>query len=244
MTSIYFHRICILFVVFLLSTNIYAQQVIQVSKVAWDSLASSERDYIQKSYIVNTLSQDAFGIIIDNQGVDESKNGTTSGAALGGAVANAAYIDKAIRGHNYSAMNQLAAGVLGSMLGSTLDSKAKVQYHFRYAIKMNNGNIQYVDNVSNDPFRHPVGVCVSIPNIELIEQQLCTQTAKSLRITYLQNPEIPSDSLDTSSKTTVSPISKIEIKDSPTMVNCKLGSLAPVRTTSEKCELIKGSQVQ
>lgn len=244
MTSIYFHRICILFVVFLLSTNIYAQQVIQVSKVAWDSLASSERDYIQKSYIVNTLSQDALGIIIDNQGVDESKSGTTSGAALGGAVANAAYIDKAIRGHNYSAMNQLAAGVLGAMLGSTLDSKAKTQYHFRYAIKMNNGNIKYIDNVSSGPFRHPVGVCVSIPSVDLIEQQLCTQTAESLRAAYLKNSEMPSYSTDISSKTTVSPIGKVDIKDSPTMVNCKLGSLAPVRTTSEKCELIKGSQVQ
>lgn len=97
--------------------------------------------------------QDTFGTIIDNQGVNESTSGTSGGAILGGAVANAAYIDNAIKGGNYSAKNQLAVGILGAVLGSTLDSKPNAQYHFRYAVRLGNGNIKYFDETKKNRVR-------------------------------------------------------------------------------------------
>ena len=130
-----------------------AQQVIKVSQFAWSALTSPERDLIQKSFVVSVVPQESFGLIIDNQGVNESTSGTSGGAALGGAIANATYVDKALRGGNYSAVNQLAVGVLGAMLGSTLDSRAKTQFHYRYAVKFSTGNIQYFDEVSSEAFR-------------------------------------------------------------------------------------------
>ena len=129
-----------------------AQQVIKVSQIAWSNLTPTERDLIQKSYVVSVVSQDSFGVIIDNQGVNQSTSGTNGGAALGGSIANAAYVDSAIRGRNYSAVNQLAIGILGAMVGSTMDSKARAQYHYRYAVKFANGNIQYFDEVSGEAF--------------------------------------------------------------------------------------------
>jgi hypothetical protein len=194
------------------------------------------------------LEQDAFGVILDNQGVNESTNGTTIGANLGGSIANAAYIDNAIKVGNYSAKNQLAVGIIGAIVGSTLDRRPNTQYHYRYAVKLNSGNIKYVDEVTNDPFRHPVGICISVPNIALINQQLCTQSAAILRSMYLESPQ-------TKAPVTLAPVSVTQSENVsanftsdtgtlPSLINCKLGTLAPVRTSVEKCELIKGNQVQ
>ena len=240
----------VLYVMFasFIATDVSAQQLIKVSQAAWLELMPTEREFIQKQYIVNLAEQNTYGIIIDNQGVNESTSGTTSGANLGGAIANAAYIDNAIKGGNYSAKNQLASGILGAMLGSSLDSKPNAQYHYRYAVKLGSGNIEYFDEVKSDPFRHPVGVCISVPTISLVEQQLCTQTAATLRATYLNMPTAqvvvaPVAAPITSSNAAEQRIAKNLSTSSP-QVNCKLGTLAPVRTSAEKCELIKGSQVQ
>lgn len=234
----------------------FAQQIIKVSQLAWSNLAPAERDFIQKSYVVSVISQDSFGLIIDNQGVNESTSGTNGGAALGGSIANAAYVDSAIRGRNYSAVNQLAIGILGAMVGSTLDSKARAQYHHRYAVKFGNGNIQYFDQVSTEAFRHPVGVCVSVPNVALTEQQLCAQTADSLRMVYLRQmavapPPLQPPVIQVLTPTAISTFvqtgtvaAQADVGNLSMMVNCKLGTLAPVRTSAEKCELVNGSQVQ
>ncbi len=240
-------KVLYVMLVSLIATDVFAQQQIKVSQAAWLELMPTEREFIQKQYIVNLAEQNTYGIIIDNQGVNESTSGTTSGANLGGAIANAAYIDNAIKGGNYSAKNQLASGILGAMLGSTLDSKPNAQYHYRYAVKLGSGNVEYFDEVKSDPFRHPVGVCISVPNISLVEQQLCTQTAATLRATFLNMPtaqvvEAPAAPI-TTSNAAEQRIAKNLSTSSP-QVNCKLGTLAPVRTSAEKCELIKGSQVQ
>lgn len=242
----------------LLAKTVAAQSLISVSEFAWLGLLSTERTAIQSNYVVSLVEQNSVGVIIDNQGVNESTGGTTGGAQLGGAVANAAYIDKAIRGGNYSATNQLAVGILGAVLGSSLDSNANAKFHYRYAVKFGSGDIKYFDEIKGDAFRHPVGVCVSVPNIALIDQQLCNQTAASLRSLYLA----------TSAATPVTPPSKSQPAESQhaapgatllqipasgipgsvgvssPQVNCKLGNIAPVRTSAKKCQLINGSQVQ
>ena len=232
----------------LISCGVCAQQLIKVSQAAWVSLTAVERATIQKQYVVELAEMDSFGTIIDNQGVNESTGGTTGGAALGSAVANAAYIDKAIKTGDYSAKNQLAIGILGAIAGSALDSKPNAQFRFRYAVRLANGNVQYFDEVKADPFRHPVGICVSVPRIALVEQHLCSQTAHSLRVAYLA-ASVPL--LAEIAQPLALPTSQIAPQSgapaanatAPILINCKLGTLAPVRTSAEKCELIKGSQV-
>ena len=140
------------------STVAIAQQQIRVSQTAWMALTPAEQSSIQQRSVVSLVDPHSFGVIIDNQAVNESTPGTTGGAALGGAIGNAAYVDNALKTGNYSAKTQLASGVLGAVLGSTLDSKANAQFHFRYAVKLGTGDIQYFDQVKGDAFRHPVGV--------------------------------------------------------------------------------------
>ena len=227
-----------------LTTLALALQPIKVSQSAWAALAPNERALIQKKYIVDLAEPDSFGIIIDNQGVNESTSGTTGGANLGGAVANAAYIDNAIKTGNYSAKDQLAIGIVGALLGSTLDSKSVARYHYRYAVKLGNGDIKYFDETKGDPFRHPAGVCISVPNIALIEQQLCGQTAAALREKYLDVPAALISGVAPHAAKAGEEVLAPSRGSLSSQVNCKLENLAPVRTSAEKCELIKGSQVQ
>lgn len=184
--------LCVALLPSLSITDASAQQVIRVSKQAWLSLAPSEQEIIKSKYIVDLAELNSFGIIIDNQGVNESTPGTSAGANLGGAIAQAGYVDNSIRTGNYSAKSHLAATFLGAMVGSTLDSQPRAQYHFRYAVKLGDGNIQYFDEIKSDAFRHAVGVCISVPNVVLAEQQLCTQTAALLIATYIDAAPVSS----------------------------------------------------
>lgn len=171
-------------------SNGAAQRGLKVASQAWQALTEAERQQIQSAYRVDVFEPESYGLIIDNQAADESTPGTNVGAGLGSAVANAAYIDHAIGSGNYSAKTQLAAGILGAAIGSTMDSKPASQYHFRYTVKMGDGDIQYFDEYKSTPFRHSVGVCVSVPNIALIGQQVCNQTADSIRAKYLKDASL------------------------------------------------------
>lgn len=213
----------------LLSAEVSAQQLIKISQSAWLMLTPVEREFIQKKHIVDLIEQDAFGTIIDNQGINESTSGTSSGAILGSAVANAAYVDNVIKGGNYSAINQLAVGILGAVLGSTLDSKPNPQYHFRYAVRLESGSVKYFDEIKSDPFRHPVGVCVSVPSISLLDQELCTQTGATLKAKYVNIPV--AQTVGMPSVLAISTNNEVEQKrtknldNSSIQVDCKLGDL-------------------
>lgn len=93
---------------------------------------------------------------------------------LGSAIGNAAYIDRALQsGNNYSALTQLGAGLLGALLGSQLDRPAATQFHFRYALRRRDGEIVYSDVVQQNSFRHPVGMCLQIADLQPVSQRLC-----------------------------------------------------------------------
>ncbi len=115
-----------------------------------------------------------YGTVIDNQGIDQSSVGTTGGAMVGSALGSAAYIDRAFRpGNNYSAVTQLGAGLIGAVLGSQLDHRPVSQYHLRYALRRRDGEIVYSDSIQQDAFRHPVGMCLRIADLQPVSQTLC-----------------------------------------------------------------------
>jgi len=218
----------------------FGQDTIKLLRPVWQSLGGAERASIQQRYVVDVRDPAAYGLVMDNQGVDISTAGTTGGAALGGALANAAYIDRALSPSNiYSAKTQLAAGILGAIIGSSLDKPAIQQYHFRYALKLQGGEITYRESVQGDPFRHPMGMCLELATLSPAPQTLCTQTTADVRKAYLVLPSteaIPGTQQDTvpnSQEVTVAPAVSGR-------VDCKLGNLAPVSTTLEKCNSIGG----
>ncbi len=166
-----------------------ARRIAMVSKTIWNELPVDEQQQISTAHDIRLLESTNYGVIIDVQGADQSQPGTNSGAALGGAVANAAVIDRALRGNNYSAGGHLAAGLLGAAIGSSLDRAPTTQFQFRYTVKQGDGEIQYFDEVKSSSFRHSVGVCVLLPDLTLVSQQVCHQTVDTFKKRYLLTPK-------------------------------------------------------
>ena len=80
--------------------------------------AKTAEQSLNSAYVELKLADWKYGIVIDNQGVNESSAGTNGGALLGSALGNAAYIDRSFRpGNNYSAVTQLGVGIFGAILG-------------------------------------------------------------------------------------------------------------------------------
>ncbi|GEM_PF-1498083 len=239
------------------ATGASAQQLLKVVQPVWAALTQEEKDSVQKRFLVEVAQPESFGVIIDTQGVNESTPGTNAGAALGSAIGSATYVDRAFNNQNYSAKSHLGAVLLGGLLGSALDAKPVQQFHYRYAVRFLNGNINYFDVVSADPFRHPAGVCVEVPAVFMLpDQGLCTQTVALFRGAYLGTPA-PAVPVPPPATVVVMPQVAPVVAPagpavtqavsapggsapSPEFVMCKLNTLAPVRTTAEKCTLING----
>lgn len=171
---------------YIATTNTSTAARINVTSTAIAGLSADEKQRLLAIAGVEVLPDDQYGIIIDAQGIDQSTPGTRGGAALGGALASAGYIDNAFRGGNYSAVNQLALGLVGAAIGSSLDSAAVSRFQFRYAVKLGDGDIKYFDETKSTAFRHSVGVCVLVPALEVMSQRVCNQTGDAIRQTYLK----------------------------------------------------------
>lgn len=152
----------------------------------WSQLSDAERADLSARFDLKLLDPEQYGVVLDSQGVDESSKGTNAGTALGAAVGSAAYIDHAFRGsNNYSAGGHLALGLLGAAIGSTLDKPTVSQFHFRYTVKLGDGDVKYFDEVKSTQFRHSVGVCLAVPELSLISIHTCNQTVDSVRARLL-----------------------------------------------------------
>ena len=227
---------------FCAATTAHALPSLSVPEDVWQSLQAPERAAIQEGYLVESVPVGSFGLILDNQGIDRSTPGTNGGSALGGAIAQAAYLDRALGGGSYSAKTQLGVAILGALIGSGLDQPAQASYQFRYAIKMMDGSIKYHDITSPDPFRHPAGACVMLPQVSMAaNQNLCITTAQALREkiakTASAETTMPASLGDMKPGGPTTPAQATEMQGS---VSCKVGSVAPVVTTLEKCNLING----
>lgn len=230
----------------LICTTAFAQTSLRVSAAAWQGLNADEKASVQQKYVVEIMAPESFGTILDNQGLDRSTPGSNAGTAVGAAIGSAAYVDRAINHGNYSGKTHVAAMLLGMLVGSALDRPAQSSYQFRYAIRLGSGNVIYQDTYSSTPFRHAVGVCVFTPSIDLApEQHLCTQTTESFKNSlgiFNLSTALNASAGDRSSSPDTLPTTPASEISSAT-VSCKLGTLAPVKTSPEKCKLINGAIV-
>lgn len=231
----------------LLCSLAIAQQPLQVAAPIWSALTAQERAEVQNRHTVSVANEDRYGVIVDNQGVNESTPGTNVGSALGSTLGQTTYIDRSFKNGNYSATNQVGFAILGALIGSAIDQAPNAQFHFRYAVKLGNGEIKYFDEVQKDAFRHPVGVCVTVPTIRITDQSICSETIASFRAKHLAHL-VRTDTVTVQPGPTQGPLQQSpsvpNSLPSSQRVTCKLGTLAPVTTTSEKCQLIGGSIVE
>lgn len=149
---------------------------------AWDGLSLADQETLRRAATVYVMPLRSYGIITDVQSANMSTPGTSGGAALGATVAQAAYIDRAFRGSGsgYSALAQVAIGLVGAAVGSSMDRQPQAIYQTRYTIQLGDGDVEYFDQTSSSVFRHSVGICVGLPDVRLIPQQICRQTTDHL----------------------------------------------------------------
>jgi len=139
-----------------------------INQLLWTEFSQSERaTLLDKFPNLELIPAESVGIIQSVQAVNRSTIGTNSGAVLGGALAQTMYIDKAFSGSgkNYSATTQLGAGLLGALLGSSLDSSPTSRFIFNYGIRTLDGQMREVRVESGDEFTRPAGQCVTLPEV-------------------------------------------------------------------------------
>lgn len=112
------------------------------------------------------------------------------------------------------------------------------QFHFRYALRTADDEIISRDSVQSDPFRHAAGMCLDIGSLTPVPRSLCTQTTAELRKTYFAGAALAAPAMPVNTPEPAAPASAA-IPGS--RVECKMGNIAPVYTTAEKCAAIGGN---
>lgn len=216
--------------------------IIRVPSHVWQGLDQNEKDSVGSKYVVDLLPSELVGVIVDAQGVDRSDPGTTGGRWLGAAVGSAAYVDRAFKGSgDYSAKSHLGVALLGALVGSALDRPASQKYHYRYTVKTLSNKIEYLDEHSVEPFRKSLGACVSVPSLDSVPQDMCSETDDTFRKKYVQSGprRKPIDTVQGGvNKMGVSSDASPVLEDA--LIKCKFGLNSPVLVERAVCESARG----
>lgn len=154
-------------------------QILLVNEAVFVQLSSDDQDKIRFGHpSMQVVPMQSVGTLVSHQVVDTSKPGTTVGSQLGSSIAQAAYIDQARLG-NYSAVTQIGAGLVGALVGSSLDQSAQKGYLINYGIKFIDGSVKAILTRSMDGIAAPVGQCVFVDDATEAPPYLCTDNLVS-----------------------------------------------------------------
>lgn len=209
-----------------------------VPEALWNNLTAKEKSQVSNTLEVNLVSTASMGIIMDVQTLDQSQAGTNAGSQLGATFGSAAYVDKAFSGDNvdYSAKKHLGVALLGGVLGSAADRAPVSSFRTRYTIKLQDGNIQHVEEETHNQFRHSVGLCVFLEPFRIVNQQLCSMTKADL-LAAAENKQSARQALQL-------PQAKLEqavpIVEDAVTVRCKVGENSATLLPKSTCDALGG----
>src|SRR5690606_31117942 len=83
----------------------------------WKKLSAVDRKRISEVYRVKEVDPKSYGTISDAQTVDRSSPGSNAGTAVGAALAEAAYIDRAFDRGSYSVWSSIGWALVGGAVG-------------------------------------------------------------------------------------------------------------------------------
>lgn len=149
---------------------------VKANEYVWLQFSAPERlALLSKFPNIELIPVTAVGIIQAAQVVNRSTPPSHGGAALGGVVGQAAYIDHAFKGSrsNYSAVTHVGAALLGAAIGSSLDSPGRVKYVLSYGIRTADGQVREVRTESPEEITKPVGQCVYLADLSEAAPSLC-----------------------------------------------------------------------
>ena len=209
-----------------------------IPEVLWNSLTAKEKSHVSNALEVNLVSTASMGVILDVQTLDQSQAGSNAGSQLGAAFGSAAYVDNAFSGDNvdYSAKKHLGVALLGGVLGSAADKAPVSSFRTRYTIKLQDGNIQQVEEETHNQFRHSVGLCVFLEPFRIINQQLCSMTKADLlaaaenKQIARQSPQLPQAKLEQA----------MPVAEETKSVRCKVGENSATLLSKSTCDALGG----
>ena len=145
-------------------------------KKIWNLLSEEEKNQISGKYAIALYPDDEYGIITDAQTMNRSRAGSTAMSETGSLVGQSAYIDNTSWG-SYSALKQVGFGILGGLLGNTMDRPAKISYETRYTIRLLNGEIIEKARYGSSGFYMAPGRCVNAHTLSPVEIKFCAGTS-------------------------------------------------------------------
>lgn len=168
----------------LLSVEKTIKKELRLLKDLYSKLTEKEQKSLKDNYKIIFYESSEIGIVTDRQVQNLSTPGSNAGAEIGGAVGATAYISNATPS-SYSMKSDLTSTVLGALAGAVLLNKSPTeQYVIRYSLKLRNGEIRQVDQVSSTPLGQSIGMCVFASNATPIDQSFCTMTLAEFRAKY------------------------------------------------------------
>lgn len=209
-----------------------------VPEALWNSLTAKEKSQVSNALEVNLVSTASMGVIVDVQTLDQSQAGNNAGSQLGAAFGSAAYVDNTFSGDNidYSAKKHLGVALLGGMLGSAADKAPVSSFRTRYTIKLQDGNIQHVEEETPSQFRHSVGLCVFLEPFKIVNQQLCSMTKADLlaaaenKQSAHQAPQLPQIKLEQTTP----------VAEDTKLVRCKVRENSATLLPKSTCDALGG----
>lgn len=207
------------------ASNLYGNNV-YVLKSVFNQLATQDQArLLNENPLLTVVPDDDVGRITTVQVINRSTAGTDSGARLGSALGQASYIDNTTwRG--YSATSQLAAGLIGGLIGSSLDDKATTRFQINYGIKASNEEVRQAINSTNDESALPIGMCIWLKDFTQAPSDLCADSLPS----FLKRLKIEKDANSYEK-------SKANISN---LVACETGALGTLQLSKRDCESLNG----
>ena len=242
----YSHRVgVILASVFLLGTmsQVNAESIVIPGHV-WSALSETQKHAFKEAYDVSLIPIESYGIVVDAQTLDDSRPGNNAGSQLGAAVGSAAYVDNAFKGNNwnYSATKNLAAGLLGAAIGSSLDTTPTSVFATRYFVKLKNGAVVTVNERKSDPFKIPPGLCVEIGPLRVAQEPIC-EASKEAFLAKLESIHTISTSPKPKERTPTQSTDAQQVRYVTKNVKCNIGNSSPIIIDKFKCSQIERVEV-
>lgn len=177
---------------------------------------------------MQVIPQQVVGKIVSFQVINRSNAGSSAGSQLGAALGQAAYIDRSIPSRNYSAVGQIGAGLVGAIIGSSLNKNPEQRYLINYGIELKDGAVKGVTSGSPDGIASPVGQCVFISDVQEAPTYLCADTLVGFlnRAGRLKQNE------------TIANEGGIEIG-----IKCKVSAVATLTLSPEDCRRLNGEAI-
>jgi hypothetical protein len=201
-------------------------QMLLVNELVFLQLRAADRESVSaRQPSMQVIPVQAVGRLISHQVIDRSKPASNAGSQLGGAVGQAAYVDQSFRQRNYSAVGQLSAGLIGALVGSSLNRPAETKFLISYGIETMDGSVKAFITSSTNGVAAPNGQCVYAGDAMEAPNFLCADTL----VGFLQRAK----KFNSGGKAS-------EIEEVSDRISCKISTVGAISLSRDDCSKLGG----